>query len=81
MTQILRFCDHSYPQYADFDDGGPYNEPPRREPLMINVIVYDGSQLIRNHKKNYRNKKVRTWINDLILWAVKNGKRIEISKG
>lgn len=68
-------------RFYDLEYDPPLLESPRRESLMINVMVYEGSTLIRNHKKNYRSKGIRQWINDLILWAVKNGKRIEISKG
>ena len=79
-VQTIRFYDigATYPEYADFD-ANELDKPPA--PLMINVLVYDGETLIRSHKKNFKNKKVRLWINNVILWAVKNGKRVEISKG
>jgi len=71
----------SYPEYADFDCGGPYNEPKRRRAVMINVFIYDGERLIREHKKDFSKNSVRKWINNVLLWAVTKDYRVEIKHG
>ena len=72
----------SYPQYADFDDGGPYNEPKRRRAIPIQIFIYDqDDKLIREHKKDFSKNSVRKWINNVLLWAVSKSYTVEIKHG
>ena len=75
----------SYPLFYDFDPSGPYNKLrklPERKPLMINVLVYNAAdELIRDHKKDFKKESTRKWLNNCLLWAVKNGYTIEICNG
>lgn len=62
------------------DIGAEMGMPPikqRKKPLLIRIKVYKGTQLIRNHQKDFRSHVTREWINNLLLWAMNNKFRVE----
>lgn len=55
----------------------PENPLQRKKPLLMRIKVYKGTQLIRDHQKDFRSHITREWINNLLLWAMNNKFRVE----
>ena len=73
----------TYPRYYDLEDQQQAEKrKPERKVLMIKVLVYDAAdELIRDHKRDFKKETTRKWLNDCLLWAVKNGHSVEITHG
>ena len=74
----------SYPPFYDLNHQDSYNERRKFEykPATIRVLIYNNEgELIRDHKKDFKSAATRKWLNNCLLWAVKNGHWVEISQG
>jgi hypothetical protein len=74
----------SYPPFYDLEDRKQHERRrlPERKPLQIKVLVYNAAdELIRDHTKDFKKETTRKWLNNCLLWAVKNGYSVEISNG
>ena len=73
----------NYIDWNVIDDERP--KRPRAKPHFVRVLVFDiaQDQQIREHGINYsklmidKDQKLK-WLLDMILWATKNGKSVEI---
>ena len=73
----------SYPPFYDLEDRRQAEKrKSEKKPLIIKVLVYNSAdELIRDHTKDFRKNSTRQWINNCLLWAVKNGYSVEILNG
>jgi hypothetical protein len=54
--------------------------PYKKKSLDITIFVYDkDDNCIREHKKNFKDKDHRRWLNTMLYWAITNGYSIEIN--
>lgn len=51
-----------------------------RSPLVVKVKIYDGTDLIRDHSRDIRKSKNKDWLINAMMWALQNGKRVEIQR-
>ena len=70
--------DYSYPEYYDEIISVTYPIQ-KHQSLEIYIDVYDKDfQLIRQHKKDYNQHKVKGWLTNMLLWAMKNNCSVEV---
>lgn len=68
----------SYPAFYDLEPDTVIRIK-RKPALTIKVLVWDSNDnLIRDHKRDFRKRDTRAWLNDVMYWAISNGHSIEI---
>jgi len=52
----------------------------KKKSLDVTILVFDkNDNCIREHKKNFKDKDHRRWLNTMLYWAISNGYSIEIN--
>jgi len=60
------------------DDYAQYSH--KKKLLDVTILVFDkDDNCIREHKKNFKDKDHRRWLNTMLYWAISNGYSIEIN--
>ena len=56
------------------------NRSHKKKLLNVTILVFDkDDNCIREHKKNFKDKDHRRWLNTMLYWAISNGYSIEIN--
>jgi hypothetical protein len=56
------------------------NRPHKKKSLDVTILVFDkDDNCIREHKKNFKDKDHRRWLNTMLYWAISNEYSIEIN--
>ena len=67
-------------QYFNADEYIPKREyaKSQRKSLRLKILVFENDVQIREHDVDFSKKENRLWVNNLIVWATMNGKKVQI---